>query len=676
MSSFEASATYAGAREGFVFKTGDQGLGYYADTQRLDPAAAAEQLAALKLRDEEEAARLAKAEAEIKAVLAADPPRPFAVGMRVADEDGHKATVRYVGPVKSAKNSKAEYIGVEWDDAERGKHDGSLEPKGGGEKEVYFRTAQPTAGSFMKPAKLSRGVAFAAALFNSDGQDPSSAILKDAAVGQPGEGRLRPLEEPLFFLNLEDNLLGSLADAFAIASRCPNLMVLRLGLNRFADATSATASSSAVTTAETAGTAESAPAVKLVVPGSLPALPKLHSLVLTACDLTTWAAVEAVAAALPALQELSLSGNKRLGLAPSRGGEAGCMLGAVAEASHPPAAEAATTPDGEGAGSGSGSGSRSGGSGSGSDDVKVCLPSLKVLDMGYTAVTLWRQVEALGVACPSLVKLNLSHAAIATIDPTITATPAAAAATADDRGAEEEDGCCDECGDTFEGDAASSPPAAPLSGIAELGLDGCKIAAVGELRKLRGALPKLAALSLGNVPLVVGFDRRRIFRLVLPVLPALKRLNDVPITGDVRADAEKDFLTAALRASVPAAAALLQGLVKTAKTKTEQQQQQEEEEQKQDDTTAAPSSLAVPMVVKEGIQRDSQVPAAGDEAVPFGLERLVTLEEFAEMEGALDAMRTVLADQHPEFAACAAAYGAPEVFARMEHLAESPIIEP
>ena len=119
----------------------------------------------------------------------------------------------------------------------------------------------------------------------------------------------------------------------------------------------------------------------------------------------------------------------------------------------------------------------------------------------------------------------------------------------------------------------------------------------------------------------------------------------------------------------------LQGLVKTAKTKTEQQQQ-EEEEQKQDGTTAAPSSLAVPMVVKEGIQRDSQVPAAGDEAVPFGLERLVTLEEFAEMEGALDAMRTVLADQHPEFAACAAAYGAPEVFARMEHLAEGPIIEP
>ena len=66
-------------------------------------------------------------------------------------------------------------------------------------------------------------------------------------------------------------------------------------------------------------------------------------------------------------------------------------------------------------------------------------------------------VEALGVACPNLVKLNLSHAAIATVDPTITATPAAAAATADDRGAEE-DGCCDECGDTFEGDAASSPP--------------------------------------------------------------------------------------------------------------------------------------------------------------------------------------------------------------------------
>ena len=39
--------------------------------------------------------------------------------------DGHLCTVRYVGPVKSTKNG--DWLGVEWDDPSRGKHDGSHE---------------------------------------------------------------------------------------------------------------------------------------------------------------------------------------------------------------------------------------------------------------------------------------------------------------------------------------------------------------------------------------------------------------------------------------------------------------------------------------------------------------------------------------------------------------------
>ena len=52
--------------------------------------------------------------------------RPFAVGERVRDAtSGHVATVRYIGSVASAKDQAAMYLGVEWDDASRGKHDGS-----------------------------------------------------------------------------------------------------------------------------------------------------------------------------------------------------------------------------------------------------------------------------------------------------------------------------------------------------------------------------------------------------------------------------------------------------------------------------------------------------------------------------------------------------------------------
>jgi hypothetical protein len=76
------------------------------------------------------------------------------VGQRVVDEEGYRATVRYIGPVATAKDKEALYIGedipwrhssirgalpsaedcmdgfypegVEWDDPTRGKHDGSV----------------------------------------------------------------------------------------------------------------------------------------------------------------------------------------------------------------------------------------------------------------------------------------------------------------------------------------------------------------------------------------------------------------------------------------------------------------------------------------------------------------------------------------------------------------------
>ena len=47
------------------------------------------------------------------------------VGSRVKDAEGFRATVRYVGAVAAAKNNDNDWLGVEWDNPTRGKHDGS-----------------------------------------------------------------------------------------------------------------------------------------------------------------------------------------------------------------------------------------------------------------------------------------------------------------------------------------------------------------------------------------------------------------------------------------------------------------------------------------------------------------------------------------------------------------------
>ncbi|KAG7387878.1 hypothetical protein PHYPSEUDO_013529 [Phytophthora pseudosyringae] len=59
------------------------------------------------------------------------------VGDRVDDGSGSLGTVRYVGPVATAKDASAVYYGIEWDAWGRGKNDGSVEAPHG-ERVVHF----------------------------------------------------------------------------------------------------------------------------------------------------------------------------------------------------------------------------------------------------------------------------------------------------------------------------------------------------------------------------------------------------------------------------------------------------------------------------------------------------------------------------------------------------------
>lgn len=72
----------------------------------------------------------------------------------------HRGTIRYRGP---ALPSSGEWLGIEWDDPSRGKHDGTA-----ADGTRYFTVRVPGSGSFIRPtaSKLSSGCCFIEALRN------------------------------------------------------------------------------------------------------------------------------------------------------------------------------------------------------------------------------------------------------------------------------------------------------------------------------------------------------------------------------------------------------------------------------------------------------------------------------------------------------------------------------
>ncbi|KAG6804431.1 tubulin-specific chaperone E isoform X2 [Apis mellifera caucasica] len=63
--------------------------------------------------------------------------------------DGHQGTLKYIGPVGETKGL---WLGIDWDDPTRGKHNGTYE----GIK--YFKARYPTSGSFIRPGKARFGI--------------------------------------------------------------------------------------------------------------------------------------------------------------------------------------------------------------------------------------------------------------------------------------------------------------------------------------------------------------------------------------------------------------------------------------------------------------------------------------------------------------------------------------
>ncbi|XP_043197939.1 tubulin-specific chaperone E-like isoform X3 [Amphibalanus amphitrite] len=188
------------------------------------------------------------------------------VGDRVCC-DGQRATVRFVGSVTGADGL---WVGVEWDNPERGKHNGTVKGK------QYFMTSHATGGSMVRPRKLARPVQCAQAVVDRYGAilDTDSTVdrqeldalqqdinarfvqvigltklnkkqskldqlknvyLRDSCVAGDSSQLLGQLCPNIEELDLAENLLSSWAAVAEITRQLPKLRILNISENRLAE---------------------------------------------------------------------------------------------------------------------------------------------------------------------------------------------------------------------------------------------------------------------------------------------------------------------------------------------------------------------------------------------------------------------------------------------------------
>ncbi|KAF9261399.1 hypothetical protein L218DRAFT_870040 [Marasmius fiardii PR-910] len=156
----------------------------------------------------------------------------YSIGTRISYQ-GHLATIRFIGTVD---NTTGIWLGVEWDDPSRGKHDGVKDGK------RYFSCRIPNAGSFIRTsANVLCGVSFLEGLSSkyiesfhgtntqekvilgsSNGAIEVEAVNLDKIRGKFSDlGRLREV-------SLENELIARPDPPGAIQKTCPNIRGLDL----------------------------------------------------------------------------------------------------------------------------------------------------------------------------------------------------------------------------------------------------------------------------------------------------------------------------------------------------------------------------------------------------------------------------------------------------------------
>ncbi|XP_045507669.1 tubulin-specific chaperone E [Colias croceus] len=160
------------------------------------------------------------------------------IGSRVKSNDDF-GTVKYIGEVQGYKGI---WYGVEWDNVERGKHDGCVDGI------QYFKATTPGAGSFVRPNKISPMKTCAEAIQNyyGDREDETVAAHRRTVINEWKREMGAPFIEMVGFEKIHqkqkfDRLLEvcvhdqAIAKAGDVFSLCPNVRSLDVSQNLFSN---------------------------------------------------------------------------------------------------------------------------------------------------------------------------------------------------------------------------------------------------------------------------------------------------------------------------------------------------------------------------------------------------------------------------------------------------------
>jgi len=244
---------------------------------------------------------------------AASEERTFTVGDRVQSKDGKRATVRYVGDIQGATPIEG-WVGVEWDDKDRGKHDGVAYGN------RYFTCPSSTGASFLRPDKLDQGLSFQDVVLLKYASQQSRSANTEMTFREQAEGKAAVVVQlvgkekleafmaklkHLETITLQESGICSAGDAEWTAANLPNVTRLDLSGNLIASFDVITEITSHLPKLEA-----------LVLTGNLltawtpPPRPMgcLRALILNATGVT-WPQVQQFSQALSDLEELHLCAN-------------------------------------------------------------------------------------------------------------------------------------------------------------------------------------------------------------------------------------------------------------------------------------------------------------------------------------------------------------------------------
>ncbi|OHT09887.1 CAP-Gly domain containing protein [Tritrichomonas foetus] len=143
---------------------------------------------------------------------------------RIRAADGSAATVRWEGILQDAKGNDGEWLGVEWDNPERGKHNGEYK----GQK--LFEVTKPNSGSFVRKAAAKKGLVLADMLSEYRG---ANGFLSLDNTDLETVGSVSDFPSHVRTVNASHTLVGSFQFIWDILDVAPFIETLILGQTHF-----------------------------------------------------------------------------------------------------------------------------------------------------------------------------------------------------------------------------------------------------------------------------------------------------------------------------------------------------------------------------------------------------------------------------------------------------------